>query len=171
MNVKKIALITLSLIMLASFMVTVVSASTATSVGSIWADSQPNDQAGNYKIREAYVGQTVYIYWEEVYPDGGTVDIIVEAYDNNQVYFTTIGVGTGLAPAASGTVSFIVPNVPGGVCNIKLNGISIIYSVASVTVFVVPESVLGSAMAALAGFAAFGAIGIVKHKRSKNPTA
>jgi hypothetical protein len=169
MALKRMAIVIFTILMLSSFMVTVASAATAITVGSIWADSQLNDPNQLYKISQAYVGQRVYIYWDTVNPTSGTVDITVETYDQYGDYVSTITVGTSLTPSQSGTTeaSFVVPNVPGGVCYVGLNGRSTRIQVASVSIFVLPESSLGALALLGASFGAFGAIGVVKYRRAK----
>jgi hypothetical protein len=164
MNVKKIILLTLSIVMLASLTVAVASAGTAISVGHIWADSQLNDPTAQHSISQAYVGQTVYVYWNTVLPPSGTVDINVYVFDANWQLVSTIPVGTGFVPTDSGTTpaSFVVPNVPGGICQITLNGMIQIIPIASVTIFVLPESAFGALAAIGAGFAAFGSLVVAK---------
>jgi hypothetical protein len=45
--------------------------------------------------------------------------------------------------------------------------VSYSYPIAVASVFILPESVLGTLMATVAGFAAFGTIGAIKLKRGK----
>ncbi len=172
-NLSKTALlIILSIAIIAPLMINVVHAGTGTAntVGQVWLDAQQNDPTGQYCISQASVGQTVYIYWGHITPPSGTVKIVVTPYDEDGNALTPIQLGI-LSPSASGTTaaSFVVPNTPNGYCDVSLYGQATkkatLRVVASVTLFVLPESTFGTLAALGAGLAAFA----VYKKRNSLP--
>jgi hypothetical protein len=129
--------------------------------GSVWSttDGNPNNWETDF-----LVGQSIYINWLAK-PVGSTVDISVTFEDDSGVPLANGETGLLLVQIESGTIYF-VPMKPGDY-TIHMNGAEDV-QIAVATVFVVPESTLGTLMAALASLAAFGTIGIVKRKRPKN---
>ncbi len=146
---------------LASLMIGVASAGTAASVSMAYVGTSMTAHSGQVSL-----GATVYIYWTGVVAssEGNTVDVTVvnpagtvaEQWDN-------------LAPSASGTISFVASS-PGSYY-IMFDGYPSYHLfttyVASASIFVLPEGVLGTLIALVAGFSALGLFGVVKTKRAK----
>ena len=135
------------------------STGTATSVSKAWAGVNINDDSGVVNL-----GSTVHIYWTGVSPSTGTVYVTV--YKPDGTFLQSWG---PLDPTKSGTPSFTTSMV--GNYYIFLDGYPSYHMfstiVASVSVFVVPESVFGTLAAVGAGVAAFGTFGLIKVKRKK----
>lgn len=112
------------------------------------------DVAGTKKI-DFVLNQVIYIHWIA----DGTVDITVRDVNNVVVYSKTD------QPATASPLQFTPPQ--GGYYMVSCTGApSATLSVW--TLFVVPESILGTLMATGAGFAAFGTFGVFKIKHAKN---
>jgi hypothetical protein len=125
-------------------------------VASVWTE----DIGGTVKNTFA-VGETVYVHWT-VGADGGTVNIIIT--DNA---FTTIAIlGTTVSVGAQPLTW--TPSTPGTYYVMVQGATNQVYPIAVSSLFVVPESLLGTLMAITAGFAAFGTITAVGRKRSKS---
>lgn len=136
-------------------------AGTATSVSQTWLGVNENDHSGLVVI-----GSTVYIFWGGVQPISppGTVDITVIDPDGE-----TVAQWTDQAPSQSGVNSF-VPSETGTYMAIfegypSYHTFSLV--VASASIFSAPESSLGSIMALGIGIAAFGAVALVKYKKTR----
>ena len=120
--------------------------------GSIWTTS---DLAGTIETSQFAPGQTVYIFWE-VNPSGSAdVEIWTKIGDNMGVVLVDFG------PIAGTSTSWIAQE---GEYYIRIEGVGT-FPIAVASIFVVPESVLGTVMATVTGFAAFGAVYLIKHKR------
>jgi hypothetical protein len=100
--------------------------------------------------------ELIYIWWNPD-PAGTTVDITVVDAANNVVVGPLVNQPIGNAPIVCG------PLAP-GYYFVLVNG-QPAFNIAVASLFVVPESVLGTLMATVAGFAAFGAFRIVKRNR------
>jgi hypothetical protein len=117
---------------------------------SVWAE----DSSGTYR-NKFNIGETMYIYWNEA-PSGSTVDINV-----------TDSVGNVLASwvnqpeSANGTLTYTFPSA--GYYFVVCNGAQP-FPIAVATIYVVPESVLGTISIVAIGFAAYA---IVKMKPRK----
>jgi hypothetical protein len=104
-------------------------------------------------------GETVYIWWDSL-PSGSTVDITVTPpgapYVSPIVFYGKV---VGDAP-----VSFIATSP--GVWTVNCTGADLL-SVSVSTLFVVPESVLGTLIALAAGFAGVAVIMLTKRVHPK----
>jgi hypothetical protein len=157
---RKGAFILVCIAICSSLSVGVAIAGTATSVSSFHAGINEDDYSGVVPL-----GVTVYIYWGGVSPpDTGTVDVKVIDPDGGKILEWP-----NLLPSESGTKSFAASEVGEYLVILEGNPSYSAFTriVASGSVTVVPESVLGALMAIGAGFAAFGAVGIVKKTRNK----
>jgi hypothetical protein len=126
-----------------------VQAGTATDAG-LWL----TDQYGNIK-NDFVLNQVVYVNWITT---GGTVDITVTDANNVVVYSVT-------DKLASDSPLQFTP-LHGGSYTVSCTGAES-KEISVWTLFVVPESVLGTLMATGAGFSAFGTLGVFKLKRAK----
>jgi len=107
-----------------------------------------------------FLGEPVFIHWY-CYPDDGTVNITITNSAGN--WIADVG-HTEMSQSES--PQQWVPETPGDY-RVLLNGqFSIAIGVASV--FVVPESALGTVMATVVGFGAFGVVSIVKRNRARD---
>jgi hypothetical protein len=132
--------------------VCVVYAGTANSA-SVWTTdilANPKNSFGPAEL--------IYIRWNPA-PPLSTVDITVVNVANNVVAGPWLNQPIGNAPIICG------PLAP-GYYFVLVNG-QPAFAIAVASLFVVPESVLGTLMATVAGFAAFGAFRIVKRNRRK----
>lgn len=112
------------------------------------------DVTGTKQIDFA-LNQIVYIHWIA----DGTVNITVTDANKVVVYSKTD------QPTTASPLQFTPPQ--GGYYTVNCTGApSAALSVW--TLFVVPESILGTLMATSAGFAAFGTFGVFKIKHAKN---
>lgn len=161
MNSKAVALIMVSVILTVLPTINIASAGTAASVSTVHMGADFDDYSG-----VVYVGTTVYIYWDGVNPssEGDTVDITVIKPDGS-----ILTSWLDLPPSASGTISFVANEE--GTYGAFLYGFPTYHEyttiIASTSIHVLPESVLGTSIAIIAGLAAVGTLGIVKAKRSK----
>jgi hypothetical protein len=158
MNKKQVVILALaisllSIVAFAGF----ASAGTAGSLTNV--DTQTAPGGAGVSQDTFSLGSTVYIYWGASSPVGGTVDVTV--YDPAGAQLVQ---WLNQAPGASGTLSFVV-NQP-GYYDIAYNGTRLLTSrtIASVSIFVLPESALGTLIALAAGLAAVGTFKIVKGK-------
>ena len=120
---------------------------------SVWTTNNLGDPKSQFNQ-----GETVYIYWNPA-PPGSVVDIKV--VDSSDV----VVAGPWLAqPVGNAPLSFVPPGP--GMYRVLVNG-QPAWTIAVATLFVVPESILGTLMATFAGFAAFVTIGVVKSKNKK----
>jgi hypothetical protein len=160
MNIKKIALIVFSMVVIVSLMVSVASASTpnATGVSNCWVGANINDHSGQVNL-----GTTVYIYWTGVTPAGGTVSVTIITPSGS-----VLATYPSQLPSASGTISFIA-NAP-GTYYVYLEGYPSYHIVTTVvagaSLFVLPESMLGTLMAIVSCAGAVVVFGVVKTKRA-----
>jgi uncharacterized repeat protein (TIGR01451 family) len=120
---------------------------------SVWT----TNDAG-VELSEFGLGQTVYIHWHPS-PDNTVVDIQVQDQDGNVVF----GPALTLAQADS-PVSFTPPFA--GYFTVLVNGAPA-FHIAVSTLFVVPESALGTLMATIACLAAAVTLHSNKHKHKK----
>ena len=104
-------------------------------------------------------GATVYVKLESVQPIGSNADLEVRDSSSGVV------AGPWLNQVAGSVNSFVPASA--GYYTVFVNGAPAWY-IAVATFFVVPESMLGTLMATVAGFAAFATIGIVKRKHAKS---
>ena len=104
-------------------------------------------------------GEIVYINLLSVAPAGS--DANIEVRDSADV----VVAGPWLNQLA-GSVNSFTP-ASGGYYTVYSNGVALA-TIAVATFFVVPESMLGTLTATVAGFAAFATIGIVKRKHAKS---
>jgi hypothetical protein len=161
MYCKKVCLVIFTVLVLVSLMTGVVSAGTAASVSMAYVGTSMSARSGQVDL-----GATVYIYWTGVVASskGNTVDVTVINPAGNAV-----ANWYNLAPSASGTISFVASS-PGNYY-IMFDGYPSYHLfttyVASASVFVLPEGMLGTLITLVAGFSAFGFLGVVKTKREK----
>jgi hypothetical protein len=131
-----------------------VHAAPATSA-SIWT----TDSIGNPK-NQFNPGETVYIHWS-VAPPGSTVDIYIQ--NSGGVTIATVGLtldaNTQQPQTWVTTTTGFYKVVAVGAVN------SVVYEIAVGTFFIVPESVFGTILAVISGFAAFGTLRLAKRNR------
>ena len=163
MNVKRFALIVLSIAILTSLTISYAYAGTAKTVRNLTIGINESDDSGVVNLNAI-----VKIWWTGITPSTGTVDVTVYKPDG-----TKLPQWLNLEPTQSGKISFVV-DIPGeylvvleGNPNVKLYGNLVAYS----TIFALPESVLGTSITLIAGFAAVGMFGVVRKKQSKNKKA
>src|SRR5208283_4711707 len=129
-------LIVFCLVAIGFLCMSTVYAGTASSLDAAWAGVNYDDHSG-----QVNVGATVYIYWIGVVPSDGTVDVTVTQPDGN-----TLVQWQNLVPSASGTISFVA-STPGTYL-ITFNGDPsyhvITDLIAATSIFVLPESVIGT---------------------------
>lgn len=136
-----------------SLAINLVNATTEVVTGSIWTTS---DEAGTLRTNEFVVGQTVYIFWDTT-ADSAHVEIYQRNGDNIGPLEEDLGtISDADAPAEweskEGYYYILIPSEG-------------LFPIAVSTIFVVPESLLGTVMATVACFAAFGAVFVVKRNR------
>ena len=103
-------------------------------------------------------GEIVYVRLLSVAPIGSDADIVVMS-----------GAVTIAGPwlnQPAGSVNSFTP-ASNGYYTVYANGVAML-TIAVGTFFVIPESMLGTLTATVAGFAAFATIGIVKRKHAKS---
>ncbi|MCW4025225.1 MAG: emp24/gp25L/p24 family protein [Candidatus Bathyarchaeota archaeon] len=138
-------------------------AGTAASVNKAWAGVNYYDDSGQVSL-----GSTVNIYWTGVVASsqGDTVDITVIDPDGNNITNWM-----DLTPTDSGNVSF-VPDKTGSYAVI-FDGHPTYYHFSTVvavsSVFVLPESFLGTLLALSTGFTAIGVFRVWKTRKHYNP--
>jgi hypothetical protein len=160
MNIKKIALIVFSMAVILSLMVSVASAAApiATSVSCCWIGQNINDHSGQCPLNTQ-----VYIYWNGVTPPSGAVSVTIITPGG-----TVLATYLNEAPSASGTITFMANAA--GTYYVFLNGYPTYHvvttMVASGSLFVLPESVLGTLMAIVSCAGAVVVFGVVKTKRA-----
>jgi hypothetical protein len=140
-------------------MADVAHAGTAGAVTDLDTRTAPN--GGGYSTITYTIGSRVYIYWGSVIPYGSTVDIKVYGPDGSLV---TQWLNQPISASGTAALSFEV-NRP-GYYDITFNGQRI--TVWGISVFVLPESALGTLIAIVAGVAAVGTFKIVQQKKTKN---
>ena len=118
---------------------------------SVWTKNNLGDFKSQFNPTE-----TVFIYWHPS-PAGSVVDIKVVDSANIVIAGPWLAQPVGNAP-----LSFVPPGP--GVYRVLVNG-QPVWVIAVATLFVVPESILGTLMTTFAGFAAFATLGIVRRKR------
>ena len=135
-------------------------AGTATSASIIMTDAA-GDPIPN---SEYLVGQPIYVKIATA-NTGGTVDLEIVDYETND----HVAYPTASGPFVVGQIVEFAP-LPAGHYLTYANRVSSVSfrAIASGSFFVVPESMLGTLTATVAGFAAFATIGIVKHKHAKS---
>jgi hypothetical protein len=116
----------------------------------VWAE----DSAKNYR-NQFNVGETMHIYWNDD-PPGSTVDINV----TNSVG-TVLASWTNQPESANGTLAYTFSSP--GYYFIDCGGAPV-FPIAVATIFVIPESVLGTLTVLGVGFAAYG---LVKMRHAK----
>jgi hypothetical protein len=104
----------------------------------------------------------VYIYWSSVFPTGTTVDITVYGPDGSLV-----AQWTDQPQSASGTPTLSFTVNQQDYYDIIFNGqrYSVSRQIAGVSLFVLPESAMGTMLTIVAGAAAVGAFTIIKRKK------
>ena len=117
------------------------------------------DAAGN-PVASYLSTDTVYVQVLVALPAGSTVDLEIRDSTNTVVGPTVTG-------ALEGSINAFTTYAP-GTYKVYANKLPIGSFVAVATFFVVPESMLGTLTATVAGFAAFATIGIVKRKHAKS---
>jgi plastocyanin len=114
-------------------------------------------------IVQCAVGTKLWVFWTQ-YDSGSHVEIKILAPDGSTVYDHT-----PLYQSDSGSISFTATQT--GLYNIivygKYNAVIGSYVIASATVLVTPESLLGALSAATAALAAFGTFSLIKAKYKK----
>ena len=123
------------------------------------ASIETTDISGNPQSSYA-PGEIVYVHLLSVAPIGTNANIEVRDSANVIVAGPWLNV---LAPSA---LLACGPFAPGDY-TVYVNGVAMA-TIAVATFFVVPESMLGTLTATVAGFAAFATIGIVKRKHAKS---
>lgn len=156
---RKASIVVMLCVLALAFSVNLVHAANA-NTASVCATS---DAAGNTKANFWSTPSTIYIWWTAQQADGtpGTVDIEIQDSAGNTVVGPILNQPMGAQP--------IIWNAPVGYYYLVVKGsagvASYKYPIAVASVFIIPESLLGTLMATVAGFAAFGAIRL---KRVKN---
>jgi len=104
----------------------------------------------------------ITIYW--VSDPSGPVDLRVTYFDPNDLTQPEVEIQTwsNVAPTARGTYSFLADKI--GTYRIHYDGV--IKDIGVSSIFVVPESALGTLMALGVGFAVLGSFGLAKHKKN-----
>lgn len=133
-------------------------AGTAGAVTGLDTRTAPN--GGGISTSTYTLGSHVYIYWASVVPSGSTVDITVYGPSGSVV---AQWLDQPLSASGSAALSFVV-NYP-GYYDIMFNGQRI--TVWGVSVFVLPESALGTMIAIFAGVAAVGTFKFIKRNKPK----
>lgn len=141
---------------LASAVVTV----PAESVSRAWIGLDANDNSG-----QGVLGQTYYVFWEGVTPEGAYVDVTLYDPNGNPIYTFN-----GQLLTDSGDAKFAFqPTIQGRYVVVLSGAQSPIPTygtlVASGSLFVVPEAIFGTLTALGAGLAVFGIFRKVKQKR------
>jgi hypothetical protein len=158
---KKIALLIGVIVCLISIGAALDVANAGTASGVTNVETRTAAGGGGVSAELFNVGDRVYLYWTPT-PSGGTVDLIVYGPDGS----TLIDV-PGLSASDSGTMaaSFVVSEP--GLYEIDLFGTkySMNWEIYCGTIFVVPETAIGSLMALLVGFGAIAAFKVVKTKK------
>ncbi len=156
---RKIILgVLICVIVLASTINLAYAAPTATS-GSVWTTGSTAISPAKNSFNP---GETIFIHWHSEINGvpGGTVNITITDMDDNLV----ADVGT-TEMSNSDSPKTWATSTPGQY-RVVVNGKwKVAISVA--TVLVVPESALGTLMVIVAGFAAFGVVGVVKRNRAR----
>ena len=117
------------------------------------------DAAGN-PVASYLTTDTVHVKVLIALPAGSTMDLEIRDSTNTVVGPTVTG-------ALEGSINAFTTYAP-GTYKVYANKLPIGSFVAVATFFVVPESMLGTLTATVAGFAAFATIGIVKRKHAKS---
>jgi hypothetical protein len=157
---RKVIAIGILCVLSLALSISLVNAAGTAEVASVWAE----DGSGN-KLNVFNPGDTVTIKWHATLQDGtaGTVDIKIVKTDGSTLVTLVTG---GAGPDGSTTWTAVA-----GYYYIVCEGaVSYVYPIAVASIFILPESALGTLMATTAGFAAFGTIAIVKRKRAGNKT-
>jgi hypothetical protein len=160
---KKEAIIAAFIMCLLSIGITagLVHAAGTADVASVWVTS---DQLGNIKVNTFTPGQIVWIWFNAIDSvPNPSVDIKIVDPAGNLVYQPANWIGY-----IGGQPLQWTPQTP-GYYYIVINGagFSGIYPIAVASVFVLPESAIGTLMAIAAGLAAVGTFRIVRSKKNK----
>ncbi len=149
---KKTAVIVTMVICFIAFsaLMSIVQAAPTATSGGVWITDMSDTPTYNF-----VTGQTAKIHWVA----DGTVDITVKDAANTVVYSATD------QPTSASPLTY-TPTY-GGTYTVHVTGAATV-EISFWTLFVVPESALGTIMATGAGFAAFGAFGVFKIKHAKN---
>ena len=126
---------------------------------AIVANVNSCDIAGTPKT-EFGASENVYIQLTSTSPAGDKADVVVTRDSDSAVIASYPGLVAVSAVLDLGTLS-------PGTYTVTANG-ALVKTIAVATFFVVPESILGTLTATVAGFAAFATIGIVKRKHAKS---
>ena len=153
MQMRKIAI---AAIMLAIALALLVNFAHATATLSI------EDASGNQKT-QFDLGNKVYIRWS-----ASTDAVITITYYESAADPVGDLLETWPKSAGAGLEEYLPPST--GFYDVALTGASP-RTFAYGTFFVIPESILGTLMATVAGFAAFGTVGVVKYRRAKSVCA
>ncbi len=146
--------------MLFSVTANVACAGTAGTVTGIDTRSAP--YGGGFSSSRYILDTTVYIYWGAVYPNETTVDITVFGPNGSAV-----AQWVNLPQNASGTPEISFTVTERGYYDVVFSGQrnSVSRQIAAVSLFVLPESALGTLLSIVAGAGAVGVFTIVKRKK------
>ena len=161
MQKRRTIVVALLCVFVLALSVSLVHAAGTAQVASVWAE----DGLGN-KLNVFNPGDTVTIKWHATYTDG-TTDALCTV-DIRIVNTAGVTVATPVTGGAcpDGTTTWTA--VAGYYYIVCDGAVSYVYPIAVASIFILPESALGTLMATGAGFAAFGTIGAIKLKRGKN---
>ncbi len=147
-------------LMLSGVTANVACAGTAGTVTGI--DTRTAPYGGGISTSTYVLGSTVYIYWSAVYPNQTTVDITVIGPDGSLV-----AQWLNQHQSASGTSVLSFNVTQRDYYDIVFSGQrnSVSRQIAGVSLYVLPESALGTLLSIVAGAAAVGTFTIVKRKK------
>ena len=154
-NAKKLTVIfciSVALTVSASSLNSVHATGTATNV-NLWTQNANGQQTQDFNL-----GQTVYIFFDNLQPSGSSIDVIVYDANHNVVFSALSQIQSdspidGWTPASAGSYYIYV------------NGALAWGPIAVQNVFVAPESPIGALMAIIMCFSAFAAFGTIKFRR------
>lgn len=113
-------------------------------------------------VSQYAIGETIRVKVETTNAPGATVDLQIKDFS------TGVPVSVLIPGAVAGSIVDF-PALPQGHYRVYANDVPVgIGFIATASFFVVPESMLGTLTATVAGFAAFATIGIVKRKHAKS---
>jgi hypothetical protein len=156
MRLRGFLIVALSIVALWSITIMGVYAGSASSLGSQWVGKDYGDHSGQVDLNT-----TVYVYWTGITPSDGTVDITIIKPDSE-----VLEQWLNLPPSASGTIDFVA-NMSGTYL-IRFDGHPSYYVyttlIAASSVFVLPESALGTLTALFSGVLAVAVFSLMKPK-------
>ena len=129
--------------------------------GTATAGSIACTNAAGTPVASYLTTDTVYVKVLVALPAGSTVDLEIRNRATNTV------VGPVITGALVNSINNFGTYAPGNY-TVYANDVPAGSFISAATFFVVPESMLGTLTATVAGFAAFATIGIVKRKHAKS---